>query len=124
MAENTHDCDGLALYLRQLVRAIQMDGSLTKSNQYRTGDLRDLPLFKAAETALDEAHGSFQYRELLERVAVAAAYVVLGTPRAPLPDIARELLRNLDAALDAAEPEWRDSPRFWDMAHRKAVEAP
>lgn len=115
MAEQTHDCDGLALYLRQLVHAIHADGALRKQNQYRTGELRDLPLFKAAEDALGTAHASFQYREQLEAVAVAAAYVVLNTPRAHLPEITQEFLRDLDRALEVVEPGWRDSPRFWRM---------
>ena len=120
MAENTHDCDELAIVLRMLVRAIHGDAGLRKSNQYRTGDLARLPLFETAEKLLETDHASFRYREQLEAVAVAAAHVVLNTPRSQLPEISREYLRELDNALDEAEPGWRDSSRFWHLSHREA----
>ena len=122
MAQHTHDCDELAVVLRALVSAIDGDAGLRKSNQYRTGDLVNLPLFQAAKKALDGAHGSFRYREQLEAAAKTAAYVVLDTPRAPLPEISRERLRDLDDALEAAEPGWRESPFFWHKTHSVAAE--
>lgn len=123
VAQKTHDCDGLALYLRQLVRAIHADGILSKRNQYRTGELRELPLFKAAEDALESAHNSFRYREQLEAVAVAAAHVLLNTPRAQLPETTRACLSHLNEALDTVEPGWRDAPRFWRLGTSTSQEA-
>lgn len=113
MTTNTHDCDELAVVLRALIHAIESDAVLRKTAQYRTGDLVSLPLFQSAKQAVEAAHGSYRYREQLEAAAKAAAYVVLDTPRARLPEISRERLRDLEDRLEDAEPGWRDSSAFW-----------